>query len=171
MKSGAVDDGKMRDKLAKLLKTTQPSFEKEPIWSGRENICETVGECEHLDNSERDDEDDYDEDGGHHHDWEWTGIFLSSEFVCFVAEDRQTDGQTEERTYRRRDRRSFKHSDDITGIGIEMGWDLREDGSPQDACSIIMTNMLLLHEWVDFWPAPLLALKSMGGHGSEVYFY
>ena len=33
-----------------------------------ENICKTVWECEHLDNSERDDEDDYDEDGVHHHD-------------------------------------------------------------------------------------------------------
>ena len=55
------------------------------------------------------------------------------EFVCFVAEDRRTDGQMEERR--------IKHSDDITGIGIEMGWDLREDESPQDACSIITRCM------------------------------
>ena len=127
--------GKQEINWQNFWKQTRPSFEKGPIWNGRENICETVGECEHFDNSERDDEDDCTPSS-----WLRVNMNFPVFWICMLCRWRQTNGRTDGGTdgqmKGRRDGRRIKHSADITGIEIEMGWHLREDGSPQDACSI-----------------------------------
>ena len=129
-----------RDKLAKLLKTSDAAL----FWKGadlkweRKYLRDSWGMWTHGQFWKR------------WWRWLWWGWGASSWlrvnrnfpvfWICMLCSwrqtNRRTDGGTDVQMKGRRDGRRIKHSDDITGIGIEMGWDLREDGSPQDACSI-----------------------------------